>query len=112
LDSILEVSEQQGVSGIVACNTTITREGLQSSRHNEAGGLSGSPLRTRSSQIVGYIWQHCGDRLPTIGVGGIMEADDARRMLDSGAKLVQIYTGLVYGGPGIAGRILRKLEDS
>jgi dihydroorotate dehydrogenase len=109
LDVVLEIAEEHGISGIVACNTTVSRAGLRSSRRHEIGGLSGWPLRERSTEVIGYIWKHYAGRLPIIGVGGVMSADDARQKLDAGAALVQLYTGLVYGGPGIAGQILRGL---
>lgn len=109
VDVVLEIAEEQGVSGIVACNTTVSRTGLRSRARNEIGGLSGLPLRERSTEIISYIWQRFADRLPVIGVGGVMTADDARQKLDAGAALVQMYTGLVYVGPGIAGQILRCL---
>jgi len=112
LDNILEASEKEGASGLIACNTTLSRAGLQSLQGDETGGLSGRPLNRRSIEVVNYIWRHCHDDLPIVGVGGIMSADDVYKMLDAGARLVQLYTGLVYGGPGIAGRILRMLESS
>jgi dihydroorotate dehydrogenase len=109
LDVVLEVAEEQGVGGIVVCNTTISRAGLRSRWQVESGGLSGLPLRVRITEMVRYFWEHCGGRLPTIGVGGVMTVEDAREKLDAGAVLVQLYTGLVYGGPGIVGTILRGL---
>jgi dihydroorotate dehydrogenase len=106
---VLEIAEEYEVSGIVACNTTTSRAGLRSDQQVQRGGLSGRPLGARSTEMVRYIWEHCAGRMPVIGVGGVMTADDARRKLDAGAALVQLYTGLVYGGPGIAGQILRGL---
>lgn len=112
LDSVLEVAEANVISGVVACNTTISRDGLSGNRRVEPGGLSGRPLRSRSSEIIRYVWNKCGGRMPIIGVGGILSADDVREKIDAGASLVQLYTGLVYGGPGIAGQILRRLQEN
>jgi dihydroorotate dehydrogenase len=109
LDRVLEAAVDHDVGGIVATNTTLTRAGLESPNSDEAGGLSGLPLRERSNAIIAYIWRQLGGRLPIIGAGGVFTADDAKTKLGAGAALVQIYTGLVYRGPGIAGHILRHL---
>ncbi len=116
LDVVLETAMEYGVSGIVACNTTVSRTGLsevelRSGRRDEIGGLSGRPLRQRSTEIIRYIWRRCAGQLPVVGVGGVMTSADVRQKLDAGAVLVQMYTGLVYGGPGIAGQILRGLHN-
>jgi dihydroorotate dehydrogenase len=109
LDQVLEAATAHGFSGIVACNTTLSRESLRGKQHDQAGGLSGRPLRERSTEIIRYVWRQCSGQLPIIGVGGVMTAEDVRKKLDAGASLVQLYTGLVYKGPGIAGQILRRL---
>lgn len=109
LDVVLEVAGEKGISAIIACNTTVARANLNSTHSQEAGGLSGLPLRKRSNEIISRIWRLSNGQMPIIGVGGVMTADDVREKLDAGASLVQIYTGLVYGGPGIAGRVLRHL---
>ncbi|HEY2834594.1 MAG TPA: quinone-dependent dihydroorotate dehydrogenase [Sporichthyaceae bacterium] len=101
---ILEVCANRGVAGIIATNTTLARDGLASAdvdRGAEAGGLSGRPLRERALAMVEFVVKEAGDTLPVIGVGGILEPDDALRMLDVGARLVQLYTGFVYRGPGL-----------
>src|SRR4029078_5435210 len=83
-------------------NTTLAREGLQPAdqpRATETGGLSGRPLTERARKIVHFVHEETGGRLAIIGVGGIMRPDDATRMFDAGASLVQLYTGFIYGGP-------------
>ena len=110
LEDALGAIIMAGMDGVIATNTTITREGLSPSGiANEAGGLSGQPLRARSTQVIRHISQLTGHQLPIIGVGGISSADGAREKLDAGAVLVQVYTGLVYEGPGLVKRILQEL---
>jgi dihydroorotate dehydrogenase len=107
---VLQVCADHQVAGIIAANTTLERTGLAGAPADlvaQAGGLSGHPLSSRSRQIVAFISRETGGRLPIIGVGGIFTADDALRMLDAGASLLQVYTGLVYEGPGLVGRIKR-----
>jgi len=99
-----------GVDGILATNTTLSRDGLRSPRQQEAGGLSGAPLRERSLGCVRAIVRLTGGRLPVVAVGGIAGPDDARRALDAGAALVQVYTGLVYQGPALVRSILSGLS--
>jgi dihydroorotate dehydrogenase len=99
-----------GMDGVIATNTTISREGLTpSSVTNEIGGLSGRPLRERSTQMVRQISRLSGGKLPIVGVGGVSSATDLREKLDAGAVLVQVYTGLVYEGPSLVKRILQEL---
>ena len=107
LDEVLAVCAARGVAGIVATNTTLAREGLSQSTA-EDGGLSGRPLTQRSRKMVAHIAKNAPD-LALIGVGGIMTPDDAARMLDAGAQLVQVYTGFVYRGPFFARDINRHL---
>ncbi|MBP9502921.1 MAG: quinone-dependent dihydroorotate dehydrogenase [Candidatus Promineofilum sp.] len=109
IDEILEALMAAGVDGIIATNTTLARDGLSESVQTEAGGLSGRPLRKRATDLIAYIHRRMGDALPIIGVGGISSAADAREKLDAGASVVQLYTGMIYGGPGLPGRILREL---
>ena len=99
------------MDGIIATNTTVEREGVSGSRlASEAGGLSGAPLRQRSTRMVSQIYQRTEGRLPIIGVGGVMNARDAKEKLEAGATLVQVYSGLVYGGPGLVKEILKGMS--
>lgn len=110
---LLSVCSDCGVSGLIATNTTISRDGLQepAALSAEAGGLSGQPLRARALEVVRFLRRETDGRLPIIGVGGIGSADDALRMLDAGASLLQIYTGLVYRGPGLVREINEALRN-
>jgi len=108
LDAILATILGAGIDGIIATNTTLSRDGLRHAARAEAGGLSGQPLRARSTAIIAHISRQAGGALPIIGVGGVASAADAREKLDAGAAVVQLYTGMVYGGPGLPGRILRE----
>lgn len=109
LEDALEVILENQMDGVIATNTTISREGLRSSHGSEPGGLSGRPLRHPSTAIVRKITCLTKGRLPIIAVGGVMHAGDVREKLDAGAILVQIYTGLVYHGPGLVKNILTTL---
>jgi dihydroorotate dehydrogenase len=109
LDDALDVVLRAGMDGVIATNTTISREGLDEPAARESGGLSGAPLTRRSLHMVGEITRRTQGRLPLVAVGGVMNAEDARRCLDAGAVLVQIYTGLVYAGPGLVKEILKGL---
>jgi dihydroorotate dehydrogenase len=111
LDEILAVALHGGVDGLIATNTTLERSGLVHPNQSQSGGLSGRPVAERSNKIIRYIRQQAGRRLPIIGVGGVFTAADVKAKLDAGAVLVQTYTGLVYEGPGMAGRILRVLAS-
>ncbi|GAA5158291.1 quinone-dependent dihydroorotate dehydrogenase [Ornithinimicrobium tianjinense] len=105
LDEALEVAVGAGVSGVIATNTTLSREGVHRvdalTAQSEAGGLSGAPLTMRAREVVAHVASRTD--LPVIGVGGVMSGEDARALLDAGASLVQLYTGLVYAGPGLVG---------
>ncbi|MCP4899542.1 MAG: dihydroorotate dehydrogenase (quinone), partial [bacterium] len=110
LDVALEAILDSGIDGIVATNTTLSRDGVSSALlAEEAGGLSGALLTRRATEIVGTIRRKVGDALPIIAVGGVMTPDDARAKIDAGATLVQVYTGLIYGGPGLVGRLVREI---
>ena len=98
LDEILSLLEAHKLSGIIATNTTLSRDGL-STRITESGGLSGRPLKARSLEILTHLAHQTNGRLPIISVGGISSADDAQKRLDAGASLVQVYTGWIYQGP-------------
>ena len=107
LDEIVELTGPRQVDGIVATNTTITRPASQRAVYAEAGGLSGRPLRARSTEIIRHLAK---SGLPIIGVGGIFTAEDAYEKMEAGASLIQIYTGLVYEGPAIAREIVTGLK--
>lgn len=109
LDEMLTAVQDAGVDGIIATNTTLSRDGLLSAASEEAGGLSGRPLADRSTDIIAYIHREMHGRLPIIGVGGIFTAADICAKLDAGAALVQLYTALIYEGPTLPGRLLREL---
>ena len=103
-----------GVDGIIAGNTTTSREGLTTNPARVEkigkGGLSGAPLFERSLALVKHIHEYTGGRLPIIGVGGIMGPEQAKLMLDAGASLIEICTGFIYEGPSAVKKILRKLK--
>ena len=113
LDEILELAASRQIAGIVATNTTVSRPQTNDSAsqkiYSEAGGLSGKPLRERSTEIIRHLHKQSRGKLPIIGVGGIFNADDAWEKIIAGATLVQIYTGLVYEGPGITKKIVAGL---
>jgi len=105
LERIVETVSAGNVSGIIATNTTIRRDGLTHGNAKEAGGLSGKPLRRRSTEIVRRIYKLTKGKLPIVGAGGIFSAEDAYEKIRAGASLVEIYTGLIYRGPGIVREI-------
>jgi len=109
LDDALDVVLANQMDGVIATNTTISRKGVNSATAREDGGLSGRPLHMRSLTMVGKIHELTNGRLPVIGVGGISDATGVQRMMDAGAILVQIYTGLIYEGPGLVKNILCEL---
>jgi dihydroorotate dehydrogenase len=113
LDETLEIVERLKLDGIVATNTTVSREGLLTSEEDIRsignGGMSGAPITARSLEVVRYIHKKSEGLLPIIAVGGIMSVEDALNMLDAGATLIQIYTGFIYEGPGLARRINRAI---
>ncbi len=119
LEDIVSIVKETKLSGLIATNTTIARDGLNSSNEMVAeignGGLSGSPLTTRSRDIVSQAFKLADGAFPIIGVGGIMNGDDAWEMICAGASLVQLYTGFIYGGPSIVKEInktiLRRLME-
>lgn len=100
----------RGVEAAIATNTTVSREGVSSRRARQSGGLSGRPLLERSTRVLELLREHVGDALALIGVGGVMDVDGARAKVQAGADLIQIYTGLVYRGPGLIGEVARAFE--
>ncbi len=101
LDEALDAVLQSGIDGVIATNTTVERPELRSSHKGETGGLSGRPLSAMSTEMIEEIFRRTDGALPIIGVGGIMSPEDARKKFQAGASLVQVYTGLVYRGPGL-----------
>ena len=114
LESLLEVVSESGIDGVVATNTTISRSNLATSADRiasfGAGGLSGAPLHVRALAVVERVRARLGPAKTVIGVGGISNAAEALAMLRAGADLLQIYTGLIYGGPFIAAAIAREIK--
>jgi dihydroorotate dehydrogenase len=109
LDDIIDIVISTKIDGVIATNTTLNREGLQSNSKSEMGGLSGKPLSQRSTDVIRYLVKKSKNSFPIIGVGGIHTAEDALEKLNAGASLVQLYTGFVYEGPSIVRRILKSL---
>jgi dihydroorotate dehydrogenase len=110
IETVLEVIEEFALDGVIATNTTLARP-EPFAGVGQAGGLSGAPLRLRSTQIVNFIARATGGKLPIIAVGGIMDSAGAAEKLDAGASLVQLYTGLIYRGPFFAADLSRDLVD-
>lgn len=113
IDDVIDLALEIKLDGLVATNTTISRSGLQTSASRVqaigAGGLSGLPVKQRSTEVVKYICQKTGGKIPVIASGGIFTGDDAKEKLDAGASLIQVWTGFIYEGPGIVKRICKSL---
>ncbi|HYG18255.1 MAG TPA: dihydroorotate dehydrogenase (quinone), partial [Ohtaekwangia sp.] len=113
LDDIIAILQETGTDGVIATNTTISREGLLTGKTELGaignGGLSGKPLMARSTEVVRYLRQRLGSSYPIIAAGGIMTPEDAVEKVRAGADLVQVYTGFIYEGPGIVKRINKAL---
>lgn len=111
LDDIVEIVTETKIAGVIATNTTISREGLRSSKEllSEAGGVSGKPLTNRSTEVIRYLSQKSNQTFPIIGVGGIHSGADAIEKLNAGASLIQVYTGFIYEGPGLVGEICKHI---
>jgi dihydroorotate dehydrogenase len=109
LEVIVDVIERLKIDGIIATNTTVSRDGLRTDARRVAsfgeGGLSGKPLTNRSTKMIARLYELTGGRIPLIGVGGIFNAEDAWEKICAGASLVQLYTGFIYQGPTIAQQI-------
>lgn len=115
LDDMVDIAFSCQINGIIATNTTISREGLQTP-NNElqaigSGGLSGKPLKKRSTEVIRYLVQKSEGKVPIIGVGGIMNGSDAWEKIEAGASLVQIYTGFVYQGPTLVKEIVETIRN-
>lgn len=114
LDDVIEIVKELKLSGVVAANTSTNRTGLKTPQSElddigYPGGLSGVPVKDRSTKVIKYLYRKLGDEYPIIGVGGIHSAQDAKEKLAAGAKLVQVYTGFVYEGPGLVRSINEEL---
>jgi dihydroorotate dehydrogenase len=113
LDDVIEILEETKTDGVIATNTTISRDGLSATEAEikaiGAGGLSGRPLTEKSNEVIRYLRRQMGPAYPIIGVGGIMTPEDAAAKLKAGADLVQVYTGFIYEGPGFVKQITRLL---
>jgi len=109
LIDIIEIVNETKIAGVIATNTTISREGLQSVNKSEMGGLSGKPLAKRATEVIRFLSENSNQSFPIIGVGGIHSADDAMEKLNAGASLVQLYTGFIYEGPALVQAINKKI---
>ncbi|TDD98724.1 quinone-dependent dihydroorotate dehydrogenase [Flavobacterium cellulosilyticum] len=111
---IIDIVKQTKIAGVIATNTTLSREGLQSENKIETGGMSGKPLRNRSTEVIRFLSEKSNKAFPIIGVGGIHSAEDAIEKLEAGASLIQLYTGFIYEGPAlikeINKQILKKMQ--
>ena len=106
---IIEIVKETHIAGVIATNTTINRDGLQSDNKKETGGLSGKPLDKRATEVIRFLSEKSGKAFPIIGVGGIFSEEDALEKLEAGAILVQLYTGFIYEGPRLIKRINKRL---
>jgi dihydroorotate dehydrogenase len=110
LDELIGVAVEARLTGLIATNTTVARDMLPRDP-NEAGGLSGLPVRTMADAALAHLYRQCPRDMILIGVGGILDGDDAYRKITLGAHLVQIYTGWIYGGPSLVPRINRRIVE-
>lgn len=108
---IIDIVNETKIAGVIATNTTISREGLKSENKTEMGGLSGKPLAKRSTEVIRFLAEKSNNAFPIIGVGGIHSADDALEKLEAGASLVQLYTGFIYEGPKLVKKINKKILE-
>jgi dihydroorotate dehydrogenase len=115
LDEIVDLAISRKIAGIIATNTTVTRPGSNdppiAKLYSESGGLSGRPLTTRSTEVIAHIYRQSRGMLPIVGVGGIFTAADAWEKITAGASLLQIYTSLIYEGPGVIKEILKGIQS-
>ena len=103
--NIIDIITSIDIDGVIATNTTLSREGLKSPNKTEAGGLSGKPLTDRSTDVIRFIHKKSNNAFPIIGVGGIHSPQDALDKLNAGASLIQLYSGFVYEGPSVVKKI-------
>ena len=111
LDDIIDIVRESGIAGVIATNTTLSREGLRSdgALSGQQGGLSGKPLRKRATEVIRYLSERSENAFAIIGAGGIHSPEDAIEKLDAGAALVQLYTGFIYEGPDLVKRICKHI---
>ena len=109
---IIDIVNETKIAGVIATNTTISREGLQSENKAETGGLSGKPLTKRSTEVIRFLSEKSNKAFPIIGVGGIHSAEDAIEKLEAGASLIQLYTGFIYEGPKLVADINKKILEN
>lgn len=109
---IIDIVNETKIAGVIATNTTLSREGLQSVNKTETGGLSGKPLTKRSTEVIRFLSEKSNKSFPIIGVGGIHSAEDAIEKLEAGASLVQLYTGFIYEGPALIKAINKKILEN
>lgn len=108
---IIDIVKETKIAGVIATNTTISREGLKSANKNEAGGLSGKPLKDRSTGVIRFLSEKSHKAFPIIGVGGIHSPEDALEKLEAGASLIQLYTGFIYEGPALIKKINKAILE-
>lgn len=113
LEDIIDIVLESKIAGVIATNTTISREGLKSDPEivKETGGVSGKPLKNRSTEVIRYLSEKSNKAFPIIGVGGIHTAEDAKEKLEAGASLLQVYTGFIYEGPAVVKNICKGLIE-
>lgn len=111
LMDIIDIVAESKIAGVIATNTTISRDGLKSPEKDEMGGLSGKPLRKRSTEVIRFLSEKSNRAFPIIGVGGIHSPEDALEKLEAGASLIQLYTGFIYEGPGLIKAINKAILD-
>ncbi len=109
---IIDIVKETQIAGVIATNTTLSRENLKSENQKESGGLSGKPLTKRSTEVIRFLSEKSGKAFPIIGVGGIHTAEDAIEKLNAGASLVQLYTGFIYEGPELIRKINKKILET
>lgn len=109
---IIDIVKETQIAGVIATNTTLSRENLKSENQKESGGLSGKPLTKRSTEVIRFLSEKSGKAFPIIGVGGIHTAEDAIEKLNAGASLVQLYTGFIYEGPDLIRKINKKILET
>ena len=112
LDDIVAIVSETKIAGVIATNTTIERNNLTSHNKKETGGLSGKPLTNKATDVIAYLSKKSNKAFPIIGVGGIFNEKDAQEKLNSGASLIQIFSGFIYEGPGLVARICRSRVGS